>query len=212
MASRVYLKILQRKHILSRENDTSMTSDLHKKIKRISYLYLRSVVHNHEHETTLAFRTYGFSLHNSQTQQRQDSPTTTTDARKERVSSTSWHSATHVYVKILQRKHRLSPLHKEPFRITIRHHRFRTIDMDGQNRRISYLYLYPIELRDDENSRRYENQVMLFHLFLTKNKYCVHTSSIVMYSFRSSIFFFFLSIHLYLLILSFSTHTVTLLK
>ena len=84
--------------------------------------------------------------------------------------------------------------------------------LDGQNRRISYLYLYLIELRDDDNSWRSENQVMLFASFSQKNKYCVHTSYIVMYSFRRSLFFFSLSIHLCLLIQSFSTHAVTLLK
>jgi len=47
--------------------------------------------------------------------------------------------------------------------------------LDGQNRRISYLYLYLIELRDDDNSWRSENQVMLFRLFLTKKQIlCTH--------------------------------------
>ena len=39
-----------------------------------------------------------------------------------------------------------------------------TIDMDGQNQRISCLY--PIELRDDEDPWRSENKVNILVLFI----------------------------------------------
>jgi len=124
-----------------------------------------------------------------------------------------WHSVTHVYIKILQRKHKLSPLHKAPFSIIIRHDRYMTIGMDGQNKRISYLYLYPIELRDDDNSRRSENQVMLFHLFLTKKTDIVYTHPPSLCTLLGVAFSSFLSPYISIYIYNFfSTHTATLLK
>jgi len=37
-----------------------------------------------------------------------------------------------------------------------------TIDMDGHNKRVSYLHLYPVQIEDDEDSRRSEEQVTKF--------------------------------------------------
>jgi len=34
-----------------------------------------------------------------------------------------------------------------------------TIDMDGHNKRVSYFHLHPVQIGDDEDTRRSEEQV-----------------------------------------------------
>jgi len=71
--------------------------------------------------------------------------------RKEYLSP-HWETATHPYMRILQRKHKLSPLYKGPFRIIDRNPRSIFLDIDGTMKIISYLHLYPIHFYTDEET------------------------------------------------------------
>jgi len=112
--------------------------------------------YDHNLQSTPAFRAYGFSLNtpgipnwvNPDTdrfviQKRQ--PT-----HKKEYISPDWNTATHAYIRILQRKHKLSPLYKGPFRIIDRNDRSMMLDIDGHLKRISYLHLHPMHFTPQE--------------------------------------------------------------
>jgi len=102
--------------------------------------------------TTSTFRAYGFSIITPGI--RSFSPgdcerftpfKRNITARKEYLSPL-WEKATHAYVEILKKKHKLSPLFRGPYKILAKGDRSMTTDMDGTIRRISYLHLYPVTL------------------------------------------------------------------
>ena len=64
-----------------------------------------------------------------------------------------WKTATYTYVRILQRKHKLAPLYKGPFRIIDRHDRSMLLDIDGNLKRISYLHLHPLHFTPQDDSQ-----------------------------------------------------------
>jgi len=93
--------------------------------------------YDHDLQSTPAYRTYGFSLttpgipnwvdpdtHRFIINKRQPSQ------RKEYISP-DWNTATHAYIRILQRKHKLAPLYKGPFKIIDRQERSMLLDIDG---------------------------------------------------------------------------------
>lgn len=71
--------------------------------------------------------------------------------KKEYLSS-DCNTATHAYICILQRKHKLSPLFKGPFVILDRNPRSMLLDINGTTRRISYLHIYPINFTPETNN------------------------------------------------------------
>ena len=75
-------------------------------------------------------------------------------SRRKEFLSPDWNSATHAYVRILQRKHKLSPLFRGPFPILERQPRSMLLDIDGNLKRVSYLHLHPVRLRTDETVTR----------------------------------------------------------
>jgi len=72
-------------------------------------------------------------------------------SRKEYLSP-HWETATHPYIRILQRKHKLYSLYKGLFRIIDRNPRTIFLDIDGTMKRISYLHLDPIHFYPDEET------------------------------------------------------------
>ena len=112
--------------------------------------------YDHDLQSTPAYRAYGFSLITPGLPNWVD---TTTDrfninkrkpARRKEFLSPDWNSATHAYVRILQRKHKLSPLFRGPFPILERQPRSMLLDIDGNLKRVSYLHLHPIRLQTDD--------------------------------------------------------------
>jgi len=112
--------------------------------------------YDHDLQSTPAYRAYGFSLLTPGLPNWVD---TTTDrfninkrkpSRRKEFLSPDWNSATHAHVRILQRKHKLSPLFRGPFPILERQPRSMLLDIDGNLKRVSYLHLHPILLTNNE--------------------------------------------------------------
>ena len=108
--------------------------------------------YDHDLQSTPAYRAYGFSLLTPGLPNWVDITTDRFNINKRKPSrrkeflSPDWNSATHAYVRILQRKHKLSPLFRGPFPILERQPRSMLLDIDGNLKRISYLHLHPILL------------------------------------------------------------------
>jgi len=120
----------------------------------------------------MCIRTYGFSILTPGVPNWVDIQTTRFDQKKRQVPlrkeylSANWDSATYAYIRMLQRKHKLSPLHKGPFIITDRNQRSMNLDVDDTRKRISYLHLYPIHfnLEDDTDIQPQVRRQYQFHL------------------------------------------------
>jgi len=114
--------------------------------------------YDHDLQSTPAFRAYGFSLItpgipnwvDPETQrfiiQKQQS------TQKKEYISPDWKTATHAYIRILQKKHKLAPLYKGPFRIIDRNDRSMLLDVDGNLKRSSYLHLYPLHFTPQDET------------------------------------------------------------
>jgi len=117
--------------------------------------------YDHDLQSTPAYRTYGFSLTTPGIPNWVDPDTNRFNINKRQPThkkeyiSPNWKTATHAYIRILQRKHKLSPLYKGPFRIIDRQSRSMLLDIDGNLKRISYLHMYPIHFTplDDANTQ-----------------------------------------------------------
>jgi len=72
--------------------------------------------------------------------------------RKEYLSP-NWETATHPYMRILQRKHKLSPLYKGPFRIVDRNPTSMLLDIDGTMKRILYSHLHSNHFNPDQETK-----------------------------------------------------------
>jgi len=134
--------------------------------------YLAQVVlavnthYDHDLQSTPAYRAYGFSILTpgipnwvEPTVDRFKINTHQQSTRKEFLSP-HWDTATHAYVRILQRKHKLSPLYKGPFKIIDRQTRSMLLDMDGNIKKISYLHLHPIHFTPTDTQES-ESQVCI---------------------------------------------------
>ena len=116
--------------------------------------------YDHDLQSTPAYRAYGFSLITPGLPNWVDITTDRFNINKRKPSrrkeflSPDWNSATHAYVRILQRKHKLSPLFRGPFPILERQPRSMLLDIDGNLKRVSYLHLHPIRLRTDKTVTR----------------------------------------------------------
>jgi len=116
--------------------------------------------YDHDLQSTPAFRAYGFSLITPGIPNWVDPDTQRfivqkrQPIQKKEYISTDWKTATHTYIRILQKKHKLAPLYKGPFRIIDRNDRSMILDIDGNLKRISYLHLHPLHFtpQDDHPS------------------------------------------------------------
>ena len=112
--------------------------------------------YDHDLQFTPALRVYGFMLLTPGVPNWVDTQTARFDLKKRIIPlrkeylSPKWETATHAYIRMLQRKHKLSPLYKGPFKIIDRNPRSMLLDIDGTLKRISYLHLYPIHFNPDE--------------------------------------------------------------
>jgi len=124
--------------------------------------YLAQVVlavnthYDHDLQSTPVYRAYGFFLLTleipnwvSEATNRFEINKRNPPVGKEYISP-NWGTATYAYIRILQRKHKLSPLYKGPFRIIDRNERSMLLDIDGTRKRISYLHLYSIHFIPDD--------------------------------------------------------------
>jgi len=123
--------------------------------------------YDHDLQFTPAYRTYGFSLLTpgipnwvEYSTDRFEINKRKSPLRKEYISP-NWAIATRAYIRILQQKHKLSPLYKGPFRIIDRHSRSMLLDIDGTMKRISYLHLYPIHFNPEDTM---ESTIKVCHL------------------------------------------------
>ena len=95
--------------------------------------------YDHDLQSTPAFRAYGFSLNTPGIPNWVDPDTQRFIIHKRQLTqrkeyiSPNWETATHAYIRILQRKHKLAPLYKGPFRIIDRYDRSMLLDVDETN-------------------------------------------------------------------------------
>jgi len=114
--------------------------------------------YDHDLQSTPAFRAYGFTLLTPgvpnwvNTQIDRFDPKKRKKPLQKEYISPNWETATHAYMHTLQRKHKLSPIYKGPFKILDRNPRSMLLDIDGTMKRISYLHLYPIHFNPDDET------------------------------------------------------------
>ena len=115
--------------------------------------------YDHDLQSTPAFRAYGFSLTTPGIPNWVDPDTQRfiihkrQPTQKKEYISPDWETATHAYIRILQRKHKLAPLYKGPFRIIDRQDQSMFLDVDGNLKRISYLHLHPLHFTPQDDSK-----------------------------------------------------------
>jgi len=114
--------------------------------------------YDHDLQSTPAFIAYGFTLLTPGVPKWVDTQIARFDPKKQKTPlrreylSPMWETATHAYIRILQRKHKLSPLYKGPLRIIDRNPRSMLLDIDGTMKIILYLHLYPIHFNPNDET------------------------------------------------------------